>query len=685
MTMTANVIASQVHQISPKVTPNHLNRDAIVYVRQSTIAQVRHNRESTERQYALQEKAQSLGWDSSKIHIIDEDLGISGSGRTKRQGFQQLVASVSLGEVGAVFGLEISRLARSSADLMKLLELCGLFHTLVVDEDGIYDMSDFNDRLVLGLKGTMGEAELYILRSRMLGGKENAAKRGELRFPLPVGFVYDPNKKIIKDPDEQVMNAITTVFSAFRQYGSAYGVVKHFSENSLLFPKRAYGGAWDGKLTWATLTHSRVLGILHNPSYTGAYVYGRFHDQKTVDSDGRFIHHTVKVPKDQWKVFIPNHHEAYITWDEYESNLKTLALNVTNSEKSAPAREGAALLQGLVICGKCGRRMSVRYTGNGGIRPTYECKGRWEHGNKSVCTCVSSQIIDNAVSEKILSLMKSSEFEIALKLMHNISEVDQASDRSWKLALERTQYEADRAERQYMLTEPENRLVVRTLETAWNQKLQELEQLKKDYEAYCSKKVWNPSNDECAEIIRLAENIPDIWNGSPSYKEKKRIIRILLEDVTIMAEPRNPDFTIGLCYRSGLTETLKLTKPRRRCDVVRHSNDIIETVRELSASMCDKDVAAHMNERGIRTSTGKKFTEDSIQWIRYKHQIPSFYENSRSGLSVKEASVCLGISTGKVYYYIDKGLIPAVKRRSGWPWEISLDESKIAELKSLLL
>jgi len=296
-------------QISMKVTPNHLKREAVIYVRQSSIAQVRHNRESTERQYALREKAISLGWDSDKVRIIDEDLGITGSGRAQRHGFAQLVASVSLGEIGAVFGLEISRLARSSADLMKLLELCGLFDTLVIDEDGIYNLADFNDRLILGLKGTMGEAELYLLRSRMLGGKENAAAKGELRFPLPVGFVYDPNGKTILDPDEQIRNAITEVFSSFRASGSAYGVVRYFAQNSMRIPKRAYGGAWDGKLTWATLTHSRVLMILHNPSYAGAYVYGRYSGQKTVDSNGHFTYHTVRLPKEQWKVFIPDHHE----------------------------------------------------------------------------------------------------------------------------------------------------------------------------------------------------------------------------------------------------------------------------------------------------------------------------------------------------------------------------------------
>ena len=672
-------------QMSLKVTPNHLNRDAIIYVRQSTIAQVRQNRESTQRQYGLQEKALLLGWDPSRIQIIDEDLGISGSGREKRHGFQQLVASVSLGEVGAVFGLEISRLARSSADLMKLLELCGLFHTLVVDEDGIYDMSDINDRLVLGLKGTMGEAELFILRSRMLGGKESAAARGELRSPLPVGFTYDPNKKIIKDPDEQIRNAIEMVFSVFRTQGSAYGVVRYFSENQVRFPKRAYGGAWDGKLTWATLTHSRVLGILHNPSYAGAYVYGRYRDKKTVDRDGRYLHHTVRLPKDEWKVFIPSHHDAYISWDEYEFNLKVLSSNLTNGEKSAPAREGAALLQGIVLCGKCGRGMSVRYTGNGGIRPVYECKGRWEHGNKAICTSIPAPVADEAVSDKILSLMKPSEFEIALKLIRNIADADHTSDRQWELALERAKYEASRAERQYMLAEPENRLVVRTLESAWNEKLQEFEQLQADYASHCSQKPWQPSDNEREEIIKLAESIPNIWNApSSSFKDKKRIIRILLEDVTVMAEPGKPEFTIGLRYRSGYSESIGLTKPRRRCDAVRHTDATIDKVRELSISMDDTEVAAHMNGCGLRTSSGKPFTGDSIQWIRYKHQIPGLYQNSRSGFSVNETADLLGITPGKVYYYIDKGIIPAIKQRPGWPWEISVDDAKIVELRNLL-
>lgn len=323
----------------PKVRQEHLNKNALIYVRQSTMAQVRFNQESTQRQYALREKALSLGWPEEGIQVIDGGLGISGSGRARRPGFAQLVTSVSLGEVGAVFGLEISRLARSSADLMKLLELCALFGTLVVDEDGIYDISDFNDRLLIGLKGTMGEAELHFLHARMIGGKENAASRGELRFPLPVGYVYDPDGKIIMDPDEEVRNAIATLFKEFRASASAYGVVRYFAKNSLSFPKRAYGGAWDGKITWGTLTHSRVLAVIHNPSYAGAYVYGRFRDQKTVDSDGCFEHHSVRLSnREDWKVFIPDHHQSYISWDDFISKQTRNSLNPTRQMLSGLGR-----------------------------------------------------------------------------------------------------------------------------------------------------------------------------------------------------------------------------------------------------------------------------------------------------------------------------------------------------------
>lgn len=671
--------------IPSKIRAAHLDREALVYVRQSTMAQVRFNQESTQRQYALRERALSLGWPEGHIRVIDGDLGISGSGRSKRPGFAQLVTSVSLGEVGAVFGLEISRLARSSADLMKLLELCSLFDTLVIDEDGIYDMSDFNDRLLIGLKGTMGEAELHFLHARMIGGKENAASRGELRFPLPVGYVYDPDGRTIMDPDEEVQHAVSTLFSVFRTSGSAYGVVRYFAENSILFPKRAYGGAWAGKITWGTLTHSRVLSVIHNPAYTGAYVYGRYRDNKTVNADGHFEHHPVRLPdKEEWRVFIPRHHQAYISWDDFEANQKQLCSNQTNTELCGPAREGAALLPGLLICGKCGRRMTVRYTGNGGIRPLYECVGRWEHGNKATCSSVPAVPLDQAVSDKVLSIMKPSELEISLKVMHSINDADRMSDKQWLLAVERAQYEADRAERQFMLADPENRLVVRSLETNWNQKLKDLEKVKQDHAAYHSKKAWAPSKEEEKDILGLARRIPEIWNApSSTPAEKKRIIRVLIEDITVLSEKRCPDFSIGIRFRSGRVEHLSLKKPLPCADRRRHTDDTITIIRDLASSMDDYEIADCLNRNGLTTPEGKNFTYAGVRWIRYKHAISGPYQRNRQGISVTEAASLLGISTGKIYYGISAGKIPAKKQYPGWPWEVLIDDTNLESIKAL--
>ena len=670
--------------IPSKVRAEHLNRAALVYVRQSTMAQVRFNQESTQRQYALQERALSLGWPEEHIRVIDGDLGISGSGRSKRPGFAQLVTSVSLGEVGAVFGLEISRLARSSAYLMKLLELCGLFGTLVIDEDGVYDISDFNDRLLIGLKGTMGEAELHFLHARMIGGKENAASRGELRFPLPVGYIYDADGKTIMDPDEEVQHAISTLFRAFRSSGSAYGTVRYFAENGLSFPKRAYGGAWNGKISWGTLTHSRVLSVIHNPAYTGAYVYGRYRDNKTIDADGHFEHHPVRLPnREDWKVFLPEHHLAYISWDDFEENQKLLDSNRTNSERCGPAREGAALLPGVLLCGKCGRRMTVRYTGTGGIRPLYECIGRWEHGNKATCSSVPADVLDQAVSEKILSVMKPSELEISLKVMHSIGDTNKISDKQWLLAIERAQYEADRTERQFMLADPENRLVVRSLETNWNQKLKELEKAKQDYAVYSSKRPWIPSEAEEQSILNLARRIPEIWNApSSTPKEKKRIIRILIEDITVLSEKRCSDFSIGIRFRSGKCEQLSLKKPLPCADRKRHTDDTIALIKELASSLDDYEIADHLNQDGITTPEGKDFTYAGVRWIRYKHDISGPYQRNCQGVSVAEAANLLGISTGKVYYGISSGKIPARKQHSGWPWEILIDKANLETIKS---
>lgn len=664
-----------------KVRPEHLSRMAIVYIRQSTLMQVRYNRESTERQYALQEKALGLGWTREQIQVIDEDLGISGSGRTKEQGFQQLVTQVSFGEVGGVFGLEISRLARSSADLLRLLELCGLFNTIVADEDGIYDLTDFNDRLILGFKGTMSEAELHFLRSRMLGGKKNKAQKGELRFPLPVGYAYDADGQTVLDPDEEVQTAVRNVFNAFKAGGSAYSVVQFFVRNGLHFPKRAYGGAWDGKLVWGRLTHSRVLGILYNPGYTGAYVFGRYHDQKKVNPQGLFIHHTVRMPKDQWEVFIPDHHAGFITWEAYEANLRQLQNNRTNIEISGPAREGTALLQGLVLCGKCGRHMTVRYTGNGGIAPVYECKGRWEHGHKATCTTVPATNIDLAVAARLMQVMQPVNLELAIQVLDRLLKKEDDVDKGWKLKLERAKYEVERAERQYQQVEPENRLVARNLENRWNEKLVELERLQGEYDQYRARRSWQPTKQDKAEILALAEELPRIWNAATTtVKDRKRILRMLIEDVTVFAEARQPDVRLGLRWRNQCHEEIHATKRIPKAMARKHTPQTVELVRKLACTMTDSQIVEHFNKTGLHTPEGRPFTVDSIKWIRYLKHIPALSMRHK-GLSVKEVAKRFNVGTATVYYWIYHGVLNAEKPAPGWPWDIQIDEQKDKELR----
>ena len=659
--------------MTTKIRPQHLERMAFVYIRQSTMGQVRFHRESTERQYALKEKALELGWVSEQIQLIDEDLGLSGAQKSLRQGFQKLVAQVSLGQAGAIFGLEISRLARSSAELLRLLELCALFDTIVVDEDGIYDLSDFNDRLILGFKGTMSEAELHFLRSRLIGGKKNKAHKGELRFPLPVGYCYDEDGNTVLDPDQEVREAVARVFSVFKACGSAYGVVKYFAQNHLLFPKRAYGGTWNGKLIWGTLTHSRVIGILKNPGYTGAYVYGRYRCRKSLEENGQFKEHLVLLPRDQWEVLLYDHHSGYLSWSQYEDNLKQLANNRTNTELSGPAREGRALLQGLLLCGRCGQRMTVRYAGNGGISPQYECHRRWENGQKATCSHLRCEVLDQVIEAKIMDMLKPANLELALLALDKILGQEDEVETSWKLALERAQYEAERAQRQYDLAEPENRLVTRSLEARWNEKLIALNSLREEYEKHRSNRHWRPSPEQREDILALAEDLPRIWNApGTSLKDRKRIIRLLIEDITVTCQPRCKEVTMGIRWRSSCHEVLHTSKPLPLSISRKHTPETVKLVEELAITMTDDIIAEHFNKSGHQTPEGKLFTKASINWIRCRYRIPG--PKGGDGYTVKETAAYFGVSTHVIYYWLNRGLLKGSKLAPGWPWNISFDE-----------
>jgi excisionase family DNA binding protein len=631
--------------VARKVTGSHLQRLAMIYVRQSSLAQVRFNRESTERQYALADEAARLGWDRERIVVVDQDLGISGRDAHAREGFKALVGRVCCGEVGAIFGLEVSRLARSSADLQRLLELSALTDTLIVDADGIYDLHDFNDRLLLGLKGTMSEAEPHILAGRLQGAKRAAAARGDLRFPLPVGYVHDEDGQTIIDPDEEVQAAIGDLFTAFEQTGSAYGVVGAFKDRR--FPKRAYGGAWAGELRWGALTHPRVLGVLANPCYAGAYVFGRYRSRRTVSPDGTIATRTVELPRAEWPVLIQDHHPGYVTWETYLLNEQRRQANDTRGGRRPP-REGSAVCQGIVRCGACGASMTTLHRREGSY---YECgHSRADHINTPACRSVKAPVVDELIARRLLEAITPQEIALALAAADDVSDRRARASRAVELRVERARYEAARAERAFHACEPENRLVARSLETRWEQKLHELAEA----EAELAEQTAPAPEPSRAQIEALARDVPALWAAkTTSEKDRKRLLRALIADVTITSQPTGRELTVGIRWRSGASEQHTIQRPKTRAEVIRTPAEAIELTRRLAPDYTNPQIAEQLNTAGLRAGTGGLFAAEHVQWIRWRHKIPYPSTWAQDGeLTVSQTAERLGVSDGTIYDWI---------------------------------
>ena len=667
-----------------QASSQQLQKTAYIYVRQSTMGQVRHHRESTERQYALKEKAMNLGWTENFVRVLDGDLGRSGASMADRTDFKTIVTDVSLGKVGAVFALEASRLARSNADWHRLIEICGITGTLIVDEDGCYDPSDFNDGLLLGLKGTMAQAELHFIRARLQGGKLNKAQKGELRFPLPVGYVFDEAERIVKDPDDQVRGAITMVFSAFRQTGSAYGVVQHFATKNLLFPKRSYGGAWDGKLHWGRLTDSRVLAILKNPSYAGVYAFGRYRCVKEILEDGEVRSRIARMPREEWLVEIRDHHEGYLTFEQQLKNLDLIEKNRTNPKEavlSGPAREGLALLQGLLICGCCGRRLTPRYRGNGGIYPIYDCNWRRREGlSKTSCMSVQCGYLDRAVETRLLEIVNKEQIDLALEAFEILQQRDQQISGQWKLRIQRAEYEVQLAQKQYDQVDPENRLVASTLERRWNDSLIELEKVKQQI-AELSHEQSLIASFERDQVLALARDLPRLWHApETSSKDKKRILQLLIDDITV-EKPERYVALLHVRWQGGICEDLKLELPRPSGERWRHSESLVKKVRKLAEENSDAEIAAQLNAEGLISAKGNPFTRSSVSWIRHKHKIPPAEKKKADELTVKEVAKRFDVSPNVVYYWIERKIITARRLNNGSPYWITIDQRKSDELE----
>ncbi len=657
-----------------KITSFHRERLAVVYLRQSSMAQVREHTESTMRQYGLAGEAARLGWAPADVRVIDTDLGISGRFGVTREGFKDLVSMVCRGEVGAILGIEISRLARSNADVARLIEFARITGTLLIDSDGIYDPADVNDRMLLGLKGTMGEVELHVMAGRLQEAKRACAARGELRTPLPVGYVRDehgePGRDVLMDPDAEVQAAIADVFAGFAATGSAYGVVAVFAGRR--FPLRAYGGAWAGQLRWGHLTHARVVGILRNPAYAGAYVHGRYASRRSVDENGTVRTALFERPRAEWPVLIKDHHEGFISWADYLASEAKLAANRTNTG-ARPPREGSALCQGIIFCGSCGKPMRTNY--RSGQKPSYECSSRADRLTTPTCRSVAATTIDDTVAGVLLDALTPGQVALALSAADEVTGRHQRVSRAAELAAERARYEAERAERAFCQVEPENRLVARSLEARWEDRLAALAEAEQSLDAARDTLPPLPGR---AELEKLAADLPGLWNApATSSKDRKRLLRTLIADVTLLPETDPSKVRIGLRWHTGATDELIAVRAIHPGTARRSPSPAIQIIRDLGPVTPAAGLAEQLNAAGLTTGHGRPFDVKAVQWIRHAYKIPAPAPYAPGEISAAEAAQRLGCSTGVIYHWLNTGQLTA--RRAGSrlciPWDDQVQAS----------
>jgi len=646
--------------VQGKVTAKHLAREAYLYIRQSSLRQVMENTESTKRQYDLRQRAIALGWSQDRIVVIDSDLGQSGASAADREGFQRLVSDVGLGRAGIVMGLEVSRLARNNADWHRLLEICALSDTLILDEDGVYDPAHFNDRLLLGLKGTMSEAELHMLRMRLQGGILNKARRGELQTPLPIGLVHDElTDKVVLDPDKQIQESLQVLFRTFARTGSAVATVKAFRKQNLLFPRRTRVGPSKGKVLWGELTHSLVLRVLHNPRYAGAFAWGRHRVRQK--ANGRLA--IKALPREEWTALIPDAHAGYISWEQHERNLQQLRDNSAahgGDRRRSPPREGPALLQGLVICAKCGQRMTVRYrTYRERQYPTYVCQRAGIEQAQPVCESIPGSSVDKAVGELLIATVTPVALEVSLAVQEELqAQLDEADGLRQK-RVERAREEAEIARRRYMRVHPDNRLVADTVEAEWNAKLRAVSTAQEEYERKREEDRRNVDDEQRRRILALATDFPKLWRDpAVPERERKRMVRLLVEDVTLH---KGDVLTVQVRFRGGANQTLTLLRPVHAGTLRQTPKEVVEMIDRLLEDHTDGEIAAILNDRALRSGEGRLFRRLMVRRIRQSYGLKSRYDRLRESglLTMQEIADNLRVSVATVKAWRLAGLLPA--------------------------
>jgi DNA invertase Pin-like site-specific DNA recombinase len=668
-----------------KIKPSHIQRAAMVYLRQSTPSQVEHNRESTARQYALADKACQLGWAKEQVIIIDEDLGLSGSSTDKRSGFARLTSEVALAHVGIVLGLEVSRLARNNADWYRLLELCGITDTLIGDNDGVYHPALFNDRLLLGLKGTMSEAELHILRARLDGGIRNKAARGALRRGLPVGFIWgERDGEVLFHPDQAVSGALSTVFERFAEFGSARRVWLWFRSAGLSFPLQ---DGPHGQIRWGAPTYTALHHILTNPVYAGAYAYGKTRCERFVDEHGIVKKRLRHLPIAQWAVLLPEHHSGFIDWATFQANQVRLAANTRPRphQSGGAVREGAALLQGIASCGHCGRRLLTHYRGRNST-PGYHCAGKdIVNGRGQYCLNISGLAIEQAVANAFLEAVTPAAVQATLLTVQQLQANHDAALAQWRLEVERLRYEAERAERRYRTVEPENRLVARGLESAWEACLRDLAGAEAELRRQEQQRPSAVDPKQLQRIQTLGADLRQVWKAtSTTDRDRKELLRMLLEEVSLNLKRAEGHAHLTLRWRGGAITVLDVPVPRFRPLGPRTDEDTISLLRRLAALYPDEVIAGILNRQERKTATGERFTANQVGSLRRYRNIPRFQPAAEPPpgelATIRKAAQILGLNTSTIHRWLADGFIAGEQITPGAPWQIRITDELRARI-----
>ena len=669
-----------------KVTGSHIRRIAVIYVRQSTMLQVERNRESTARQYDLVSRAVALGWPRDAVRVIDEDLGMSAASTTGRSGFAELAAQIGLGQVGIVLSLEVSRLARNNTDWYRLLDLAGITDTLIADADGVYHPAMFNDRLLLGMKGTMSECELHILRSRLEGGIRNKASRGELRRGLPVGLVWgETDGEILLHPDEAVRGAITAIFERFPTRGSARGVWLWLKEQNLKLPmqRNVYAGP-DGEIVWVEPTYTAVHRILTHPVYAGAYVYGKTKFERYVGEDGVVRTRRRVLPTDQWQVCIPDHHPGYIDWDTYQANQDRISANTrprAHQPGTGAVREGCALLQTLATCGICGRKLSVYYDGPAKATPGYYCStGTLVNGRGVFHMRIGGLAIEAVVVDTFLAALQPAALHACLTAAQQLEDDHDTALDQWRRQVERARYTATRAERRYTAVDPDNRLVARGLETAWETALRDLADAETELFRRETARPTTLTPAERAAILRLGDNLHQVWNApTTTDRDRKHLLRTLLDEVNITLDRAEGHNQANLILRWKGGAISELVVPiKRKPPAIRTDEDTIDLLRRLAVHYPDSVIAGILNRQGRRTARGLSYTGSRVQSLRHHWHIDCFQPDNQPQdgpvLTIAEAAAELGVAPSTLHRWLGDGFVAGEQPTPGAPWRIRVTD-----------